>query len=338
MEKYKDIIQKHLTPFVRDGIRAADAVKELKKDFVATGTVLVKIKNNRPEFIKQFDDARHSRYSQLVYVTEQLCQTKGLPDTEFLAIVSDGYSTAFPTFCPVRPPASKPGNIPFPMGNDRGGMMSTAIAGWDKRAEEVRQTHKHYPWEEKTEKAVFRGQYCWQTWAVGHYGEKTSEKWTDCARGLLFKIAGTKPALFDVGFTGKTSHGKVPDDIFDNVPVVDRIPLIEQQTYKYLINVGQNFNWADRLRITLFLNSAVILHEGGAEEFFYPMLEPYVHYIPTDILFSDLVNQVEWARDNDGNVRDMVKNMNDMAGTFLAEEAMLGYALTAITEYTKLLR
>jgi len=269
---------------------------------------------------------------------EQLCQSKGLPDTEFLAIVSDGYSTDFPTFCPVRPPGSKPGNIPFPMGNDRGGMMSTAIAGWDRRVEEIRQTHKDYPWGEKTEKAIFRGQYCWQTWAVGHYGKKRSEEWTDCARGLLFKVSRNRPDIFDVGLTGKTSHGKVPEDVFEEIPLSDRIPLIEQQRYKYIINVGQNFNWADRLRITLFLNSAVIIHEGGAEEFFYPMLEPYVHYIPTDILFGDLVRQVEWARANDDKMKEMVKNMNDMAGACLTEQAMLGYARTAITEYTKLLR
>ena len=188
MGKYKEIIRKHLSPFEKDGVKAADAVKELEKDFVAVSTVLVRIKNNRSEFIKSFGDSTHSRYSQMVYVIEQLCQTKGLPDTEFLAIVSDGYSTDFPTFCPVRPPESKPGNIPFPMGNPRGGIMSTAIAGWDKRVEEVRQTHKDYSWGGKREKAVFRGQYCWQTWAVGHYGKKRSEEWTDCARGLLFKV------------------------------------------------------------------------------------------------------------------------------------------------------
>ena len=41
--------------------------------------------------------------------------------------------------------------------------------------------------------------------------------------------------------------------------------------------------------------AAVFIADSPFKEFFYPMLEPYVHYVPVGRALEDLVERVQWA-------------------------------------------
>lgn len=309
--------------------------QQLQKPYAKDTTVLVKIQNNTPEYIANHNPENHGRFTQLKYLIQKLCSTKTLADTLFLVIINDGYSTDFPTFSAIRAPNTQNGNIPFPLGHERKN-GSTQIENWDVLTNQMLNSHIKYPFENKIPKAIFRGKYCWQTWKVDKYGQQKSEHWTDCVRGKLYEKTKDNTD-FDIGFTGKESHGKIPENEFNKIPTVDPLPLEEQQKYKYILNVGQNANWADRLRLLCFMNSAIFVHEGGSEEFFYKLLKPYIHYIPIKLDFSDIKEQVTWAKQNDEKVINIVKNMNEFAQKFLCEKAIEDYAYMAITKYSELL-
>lgn len=43
-------------------------------------------------------------------------------------------------------------------------------------------------------------------------------------------------------------------------------------------------------------------------EYFYSNLEPWVHYVPIKSDFSDLLEKVEWLRNNDDKAKEIAKN------------------------------
>ena len=49
-------------------------------------------------------------------------------------------------------------------------------------------------------------------------------------------------------------------------------------------------------------------HESPYKQYFESGLEPYVHYVPVKRDMSDLISQIEWARQNDDKAQEIVKN------------------------------
>lgn len=93
-------------------------------------------------------------------------------------------------------------------------------------------------------------------------------------------------------------------------------------------------DWAERLRSLLFMNSAVINHVAETQEFFTPLLKPWVHFIPTDIHFDNLVKNVKWARANDRFVQQIVRNQNAFAERYISERAMQQYWEVMLEEFS----
>lgn len=77
----------------------------------------------------------------------------------------------------------------------------------------------------------------------------------------------------------------------------------------------------------------MVLHEAETKEFFTPLLQPWEHYIPTDLLFSDLVTNVRWAVNNDDAVRRIVDNQHAFARSYLSEAAMQLYWEIAVEQF-----
>ena len=89
--------------------------------------------------------------------------------------------------------------------------------------------------------------------------------------------------LFDVGF-----HKIGQNNTEEEIPTVEAIPFVEQQKYKYMISVGTNANWAERIRLHLFTNSVLVKHEAQCMEWFYYLMKPWEHYIPFDLMMNNL--------------------------------------------------
>ena len=121
----------------------------------------------------------------------------------------------------------------------------------------------------------------------------------------------------------------------EKIPTVEEIPFVDQQKYKYIISVGTNANWAERLRTHLFTNSVLLKHEAEAQEWFYPLMKPNKHYIPFNMMMTDLIESVEWAKKNDEECQSIVKNANQFGREYLNEETMFLMAKMLIEKYAQ---
>lgn len=112
--------------------------------------------------------------------------------------------------------------------------------------------------------------------------------------------------------------------------------------YKYIINADGHCA-ALRMRQLLASDSAVFWVESNQIEWFYPLLQPYVHYIPVryfdyepDDPLRDIVNKVAWAEQHPEKIRVIVANANRFASTHLSEHAFTCYSVHMLDEYARL--
>lgn len=307
--------------------------------------VLVRIRSGRATFEKAFSNIQHGRYASVVYMVESILAEKGhgMPDFTFLVMLNDGHNPTVPTFGCARHWKSWNNLIPIPMGNSRGesGGWGTPIMGWDRYVDSsVKSKRIDYPWKTKINRAVFRGALQMQSYKLGTCNVENkgkcvrATKWDQINRGVMYKKSQSRPDLFDIAFTKVRSKNDQGEDQMKGAPVAgSSMPFVDLQKYKYILNAGSNQDWAERLRSLLFMNSAVILHQAETMEFFYPLLEPWKHFIPTNLMFTDLVRNVKWALLHEPEVQKVVENMNTFADTYITERSMKMYWKLAMFEY-----
>lgn len=307
--------------------------------------VLVRIRSGRASFEKAFSNTKHGRYASVVYMVESILAEKGhgMPDFTFLVMLNDGHNPTVPTFGSARHWKSWNNLIPIPMGNSRGevGGWGTPIMGWDHYIDStVKSKRIDYPWKTKINRAVFRGALLMQSYKLGTCNVENkgkcvlATKWDQVNRGVMYKKSQSRPDLFDIAFTKVKSKDDQGEDQMKGAPFPGSgMPFVDLQKYKYILSTGSNQDWAERLRSLLFMNSAVILHQAETMEFFYPLLEPWKHFVPTNLMFTDLVRNVKWALSHGPEVQKVVENMNTFADTYITERSMKMYWKLAMFEY-----
>jgi len=314
-------------------------------------TLLVQIENYKAKFTHLFyPPKRHTRRQSLEEGIRKLLELdrtrhpRTLPDNvTFLVVLNDGFRTSVPAFTSARHWSNVTAGVPVPLGNLRGykeGWGST-IVGWDAYVQQHIASHRNeISWDQKIPKAVFRGAFSPFKYKLGTCNAgldlcELPKSWKEVNRGKLFALARQAPSLFDVGFN-KIRADCVEELASENVTVVPGMSLVEQQRYKYVINMGNNADWAERLRHLLYTDMLVVRHEAETQEWFYPALQPYIHYLPVGLTLDDLIEQVQWATDHDTTAQEMAHNGFAFAQHFLSEKAMLHYWTVVLQKLAKL--
>lgn len=89
-----------------------------------------------------------------------------------------------------------------------------------------------------------------------------------------------------------------------NANLVDSyIPTIEFLKYKYVIDIDGNSNSWPGLFTRLLTGSCVLKVESPWKQWYYDRLKPWVNYIPVKKDMSDLIEKVNWCRENDDKAR-----------------------------------
>ena len=78
--------------------------------------------------------------------------------------------------------------------------------------------------------------------------------------------------------------------------------------YKYQITIDGTVA-AYRLPYLLAGNSVVLKQDSYYYEHFYKELKPYEHYVPFKRDLSNLLEQIQWSKDNDEKVRSAVEKI-----------------------------
>ncbi|KAA8497943.1 KDEL motif-containing protein 1 [Porphyridium purpureum] len=320
------------------GFSEAEQARAREDSSMATNAMLVQIDtNNNVRYLHSWESAenRHSRYLSFVGLMDGLRSRHKLPKVSFNVVLNDGTNAKQAAFSAARHTQSWTRVIPFPVGNSRGLKEGFGLnfTGWDDYAKDwYASKYKQYPWDDKLEQAVFRGNFPMSELAqvIGtcYIQCQKTRDWKLTSRGTLYMVTANRSDLFDVQFTSKPKGMTQIDDVPVNPSA--KIPLHELMKYKYVLNVGANSDWAERLRNLLFLNSVILRHEVGTQEWFYPLLEPFVHYIPFHASMDNLVDVVVWAQTHDDLAHQIAQNANAFARTVLSEAAMLEYAKLAI--------
>jgi len=160
---------------------------------------------------------------------------------------------------------------------------------------------------------------------------------TSSERDSLVLLSRQCPNVIDAQYT-KNQAWKSPKDTLGMEPATEA-SLESHCKYKFLFNfrgVAASF----RLK-HLFLCRSLVFHVGSEwQEFFYPALKPWIHYIPvpSDAKEKDLFNMIEFFK----NHQDMAEKIANTGADFIENHLRMNdvecYWYKLLREYTKLLK
>ena len=68
-------------------------------------------------------------------------------------------------------------------------------------------------------------------------------------------------------------------------------------------------------------------------QWYYHLLQPYVHYIPLKYDISDLEEKIIYMRKHDQEMQEIVKNANRLIEQNLQSEHLYGYMVELLNQY-----
>ncbi|KAI0561626.1 Glycosyltransferase 90 [Gracilaria domingensis] len=189
------------------------------------------------------------------------------------------------------------------------------------------------PWHQKTPVAVFRG-------VSSSIQKQHFRNWHLNPRVRVSSISSVYPHLLDAGVTKwiKLSHNTTVDDIerTANITAKPALSLEEHLNYKYILDVDGGLG-SSRKRWMMLSGSVPFFQNSAVRQWYEPLLVPWLHYVPVDRWFRDLVENIIWARQNDHLAHDIAKNAKVFATRFLSDDAILEYLAVFLPKYSDLL-
>uniref|UniRef100_A0A8C6SZ77 Protein O-glucosyltransferase 1 n=1 Tax=Neogobius melanostomus TaxID=47308 RepID=A0A8C6SZ77_9GOBI len=185
----------------------------------------------------------------------------------------------------------------------------TGLGRWDLMRDDLKKSAAQWPWKKKESKGFFRG-------------SRTSPE-----RDPLILLSRESPELVDAEYT-KNQAWKSEKDTLGKPPAKE-IPLVDHCKYKYLFNfrgVAASF----RLK-HLFLCGSLVFHVGDEwQEFFYPQLKPWVHYIPVQQDLSDVKELLQFANENDDIAQEIASRQ---VSSFCRQNILNAFLLLQLTGF-----
>ncbi|GAV02866.1 hypothetical protein RvY_13378 [Ramazzottius varieornatus] len=191
------------------------------------------------------------------------------------------------------------------------------LGRWDEMRERLSESSEKYQWENKKSVGFFRG-------------SRTSGE-----RDPLVLLSRRWPDLVDAKYT-KNQAWKSENDTLGDEPASE-VKLEDHCEYKYLYNfrgVAASFRFKH-----LFLCNSLVFHVGQDwVEFFYSALKPWVHFVPVKNDISDVEELLEFAKDNDGLVRQIADRGKEFVFRHLRMADVELYWKHLLLDYSSLLK
>jgi hypothetical protein len=199
---------------------------------------------------------------------------------------------------------------------------------YDEIFAEINKKIKHYPWEKKISKILWRGSL---TGSVANNDLLGSER-------LRFLHHAQELDFVDIGLTGYTQHHdpQLLQKVAELYPLKNSVSPGDAQAYKYLIDIDGNSCSYSRMAWILFSNSTLFKHASDNIQWYYDDLQPYVHYVPVAQDFSDLQTQFEWSETHPAEAREIAENGRMFAKKTFTEHNILQATADALAQYQKL--
>ncbi|MGB4192122.1 MAG: glycosyl transferase family 90 [Rickettsiales bacterium] len=195
-----------------------------------------------------------------------------------------------------------------------------------------------YSWENKIDKIFWRGGT--SGLSKGAYNIGNFDKLPRLSLVILSKLY---PDLIDAQFTyymksAFDSKGQSLRKLLD-ILLEEKLHKVKEEDhlkYKYLISIdGNTCPWV-RIPWIMLSNSALLKQETSNMQWFYPAMEPYVHYIPVNARLTDIFSQLEWIKTHDKELHKISKNATHFVQNNLAAEDIDAHMAIILNEYSKL--
>ena len=150
-------------------------------------------------------------------------------------------------------------------------------------------------------------------------------RWMDLQRAKLCRMAANAPGSlgFDVGFSHVVQHRSETEEDEIQAAGLMRpwVDATEYGKYRYHIDIDGNSNSWSGLFLKLLSGGLVFKVQSPHDyrQWYYPRLQPWLHYVPVDAALTNLVEIVAWATGNEDRARGIAS-----AGRRLAESMTLG--------------
>lgn len=174
------------------------------------------------------------------------------------------------------------------------------------------QGHTGPPWANKTERAFFRGR------------DSREE------RLHLVSLSKQNPELLDAGITGWFFFR-------DREKHVGKAPLVgffDFFKYKYQVNVDGTVA-AYRFPYLMLGNSLVLKQDSQYYEYFYMHLQAGTHYLPVKRNLSDLLDKINWAKQNDVEAQEIARAGQAAARELLQPARLYCYYYRVLQTYAE---
>lgn len=197
-------------------------------------------------------------------------------------------------------------------------LYPTGLGRWDQHRQSIKTASSNIKWEQKMEIAFFRG-------------SRTSQE-----RDSLVLLSRTDSDLVDAQYT-KNQAWKTAADTLNAEPAAE-ISLEDHCKYKYLFNfrgVAASFRFKH-----LFLCNSLVFHVGDEWlEFFYPSLQPWIHYVPiiANPSKTDLADIIRFFKNNDDLARTIAQKGFDHIWKNLDMPNVQCYWKKLLRKYAKLI-
>lgn len=191
------------------------------------------------------------------------------------------------------------------------------------------------PWETKIEKI------CWRGSAFGPDHLKDPRAWTRFERGMVCTLSKQFPAQIDASFSGASHwmfHSEEQrQEFFSLFP---RTPLSWEEyiSHKYLLDLDGYVAATPGTAWKLLSNCAVVKRDSSFTLWFSRELKPWVHYIPWDGTASGLLEQLQWMKEHDAEVKSVADNGRAFTQENLLAEHVYLYCYKVLVKYASLQR
>ncbi len=192
------------------------------------------------------------------------------------------------------------------------------MAYWELIHHQLNRMERKIPWEQRKKELFWRG-------ATSGYGYHKQQ----APRPKIVQAAQNFPEDMNVYFSAVVQNNRLSD--------MDRymrptLPPWKQVAYRYLLALDGN-SFPSSFQWQLGSGSLVFKQTSPYDEWYYPSLQPFVHFIPVEPDGSDLMEKKQWADDHEEAGRQIAQNGKRFADTHLSPEGIIRYAVSTLQKY-----